>query len=64
MEKLTNTIEQTIYGYDPSEFMPIRIDGEVANWDAFVAYKAKRAVRHLGHAVAKTFEVVAEATQN
>ena len=42
MERITNTIDNTIYGYDPKEFMPIRVDGELANRNEFIAYKLKR----------------------
>lgn len=58
MEKLTNTIEQTIYGYDPKEFMPIRVDGHVANWNAFVMYKARRAARHISRFIGRAVETV------
>lgn len=63
MEQIKQTIDNTIYGYDPKEFMPIRVDGQVANWDAFVLYKAQRVARRAGHAIAAVVETIYEATQ-
>ena len=46
---IKQTVEQTLYGYDPTEFMPVRVDGELQNKGEFVAYKAEQ----LGEAVAQ-----------
>jgi hypothetical protein len=56
METITNTIDNALFGYNPAEFMPIRVDGEVANWDAFVVYKAQRAARNVGHLLSTVVE--------
>ena len=45
MKNIQNKLEQAIYGYEPSEFLPIRVDGQVSNWDQFAIYKAKRLFR-------------------
>jgi hypothetical protein len=60
IKNITQTIENKIYGYDPTEFMPIRYDGEVANWDQFAIYKAEKIAQAVGHFAARSFEV----TQN
>jgi hypothetical protein len=44
MTNIQNKIETAIYGYDPSVFLPIFEDGKLANRNAFVAYKTKRAL--------------------
>lgn len=43
MEKIKQTIENTVYGYNPQEFMPIFEEGQLANRSAFIAYKLRRA---------------------
>lgn len=48
MSNITQTIENALYNYDPNEFMPVTVDGEIANWNAFALYKAKRVANHLG----------------
>lgn len=40
---ITNTIKNKYYVYQPGEFLPILIDGELANRREFHAYKARRA---------------------
>lgn len=47
--KMIQKIEQTIYGYDPSEFLPIRRDGQLDNKLGFIAYKAGKIGQVLGH---------------
>lgn len=50
VQKIHNTIENAVYGYVPGEFMPVWYDGQLDNRNEFIAYKAKRAARALGHA--------------
>lgn len=54
---MKNIIQNTIYGYNPNEYLPVFVDGELANRNAFIAYKAKRAVIGLGSAAGKLLEV-------
>lgn len=42
---MKNKIENAIYGYNPKEFLPIRVDGRLANRNKFVAYKISRLVK-------------------
>lgn len=64
MEKLTNKIDQTIYGYDPKEFMPIFQDGQLANRSAFMAYKVRRAGQRAGRAIGRTIEVTSNVVEH
>lgn len=41
-------IEQTIYGYDPNEFLPVYRDGRLDNRLGFIAYKAGKVGQVLG----------------
>jgi hypothetical protein len=50
------TLEQAIYGYDPTEFMPIRDNGELVNRGEFMAYKAGQLTEAVGHAAHTAFE--------
>lgn len=54
--KITQTIENTIYGYNPQEFLPVFRDGELDNRTAFVAYKLGRARQHLGQFIERVIE--------
>jgi hypothetical protein len=47
INKIKNTITNKYYKYQPSEFMPIFIEGELANKKEFHWYKAKRAAGHV-----------------
>lgn len=40
-------IEILVYGYDKTQFMPIFRDGELANRNEFIVYKAKRLIAAL-----------------
>lgn len=60
MEQITQKIDQVIYGYQPSEFMPIYQDGKLANRATFIAYKIRRTAGHIGQAVGKTIEVAGD----
>lgn len=41
---MVNKIKNHYYQYKPGEFLPVYIDGELANRRAFHCYKLKRAV--------------------
>ncbi len=60
MTNITQTIENALYTYDPNEYMPIYEAGELANRSAFIAYKMKRTMQHLGQAAT----AVAQTTGN
>lgn len=47
---LKQTLETSLYGYDPHEFFPIFYEGELMNKGEFVAYKAGKAAEVLGSA--------------
>lgn len=44
MKKLKQIIDDKLYSYNPREFMPIYMDGQLANRNAFVAYKIKHLI--------------------
>lgn len=44
MQYITQKIENTIYSYDPAEFMPIWYEDKLANKSDFVRYKIKRLI--------------------
>ena len=46
--KMIQKLEQSIYGYDPSEFLPIFRDGRLDNRLGFIAYKASKVGQTLG----------------
>lgn len=67
MLHITQTIENKLYSYDPTEFMPIYRDGEVENRAEFVAYKIGKLVtpihdkiltsaKHVGTYIGEAFE--------
>jgi hypothetical protein len=56
MNHITQTIENALYTYNPNEYMPIYEAGELANRSAFIAYKARRTIQHLGQSVAHAIE--------
>lgn len=45
MKHLTNRIKDKYYTYVPGEFMPIFIDGHLANKKEYAAYKITRLVK-------------------
>lgn len=57
VNKINNTIQNKLYTYNPSEFLPIFVDGRLDNRDEFIAYKAKRVGRILGGAIQKSYEL-------
>lgn len=57
VQKLTYTIQNKIYSYNPGEFLPIFVDGRLDNKDEFIAYKAKCVGRILGGAIQKSYEL-------
>lgn len=63
MEQIKQTInakiDSTIFGYESGEFMPIRVDGEIANWDAFAIYKAEKVAQGIGRIARRTAETTA-----
>lgn len=46
---ITNTVKNKYFTYVPGEFMPIVVDGELANKRAFHAYKLRRAHWKMTH---------------
>lgn len=57
MKNIANKLELSIYGYDPSQFMPIRdMDGRLLNKNKFIAYKAKRFVSTIGYVAERIAE--------
>lgn len=42
MVNITNTIKSKYYTYVPGEFMPVYVDGQLANRASFHAYKMRR----------------------
>lgn len=54
--KLTQTIENTIYGYNPQEFLPVFRDGELDNRAAFLVYKIARVRQHVGQFIERLVE--------
>jgi hypothetical protein len=55
---ITQTLEQAIYGYDNTEFMPIYEGAEWVNKGAFIAYKIGRARQHVGEVMIKGAEAL------
>lgn len=45
MQYITQKLEQTIYGYDTSEFFPIWEGGQLRNRNDFIKYKIKKIFR-------------------
>lgn len=41
MKTITNTIKDKYYRYQPGEFLPVYMDGELANKREFHAYRIK-----------------------
>jgi hypothetical protein len=39
---IQNKFDQVIFGYVEGEFLPIKRDGRVANWDMFILYKLNK----------------------
>lgn len=58
IEKIQDKIDETIYGYDRNEFLPIFEEGELANQSAFVAYKLKRGMQHIGNVAVAGLEAL------
>jgi len=44
MKKIKQIIDHKLYSYNPREFMPIYMDGQLANKNQFVAYKIKHLI--------------------
>lgn len=59
MTSIKQHIEDSIYGYDAREFMPIFYEGHLENKAEFVAYKAEKFASALGHIAQKTAHVTA-----
>lgn len=55
--KMIQKLEQSIYGYDPTEFLPIFRDGVLDNRLGFIAYKAGKVGQALGHIGVNALEV-------
>jgi hypothetical protein len=55
--KLKQSIENTLTTYNPNEFLPIYYDGELANQAEFIAYKATRFAKGVGHIAYRAAEV-------
>lgn len=51
---MVNKIKTNYYKYQPGEFLPIYIDGELANRRAFHTYKVKRALTPVVHRLLHT----------
>jgi hypothetical protein len=58
MTNIKTVIENSLYQYDQNEFMPVYVDGQLANKPEFVAYKAGRAAEHIGHALVSTTRIM------
>lgn len=56
MNRIKQTIEHTIYGYNPNDFLPVWRDGKLENKGEFVAYKAEQFAGVLGHLASRTLE--------
>lgn len=41
MKHIIQKFDVIVYGYNPMEFMPIRVDGELSNRAQFIAYKTR-----------------------
>lgn len=41
MKRIAQTIDTIKYSYDPEEFFPVRVEGELINKSEFVKYKLK-----------------------
>jgi len=44
MNRIKQTIDTMLYSYNPREFMPIYMDGKLANRNQFILYKVKNIV--------------------
>lgn len=55
MQQINNKIQNTIYGYNPNEFLPIFMDGRLDNRNAFIAYKTKRVLSTAGRGIGSAF---------
>jgi hypothetical protein len=54
MLKITNIITDKYNTFIPGEFLPIYVEGKLANGREFHAYKAKKAAAHIAKALAPT----------
>ena len=43
-ENITNTIKDKYYRYNPGEFLPVYVDGQLANRSDFHRYRIKQLV--------------------
>ena len=53
---MINTIKNKYYTYEPNQFLPIYIDGALANRNEFHLYKLKRVARRAGHSLAVSID--------
>lgn len=64
MLQIANNLKQrfdsALYGYSPDEFLPVFEDGQLANRNKFIVYKAERAALQLGHFAAHTARTTAQ----
>lgn len=44
MKQIKQKFDSILYSYNPREFMPIYIDGKLANRNQFILYKVKTIV--------------------
>lgn len=56
MKNIAQTIDKAIYGYERNDFLPIYIEGQWANRNEFIAYKAKRVLKFFGDLAYKGLE--------
>ena len=46
IQTIENKIQDTLFGYQATEFFPVFEEGKLANRSAFIAYKLRRAANH------------------
>jgi len=46
MKSITQTIKEKYYTYQPGEFLPVYVDGKLANKRQFHAYRIKWILEH------------------
>lgn len=52
---MVNKIKNIIYGYEKDEFLPIYVEGALANRNEFVLYKTKKATGHIINALDRAY---------
>ena len=48
IQTIENKIQDTLFGYQATEFFPVFEEGKLANRSAFIAYKLRKAADHAG----------------